>query len=59
MCIWIGLGVRKSSGILVRARYRLRGGKDSRFVAVRVILGLHATSLPLLLLRDNSSMKDR
>ena len=47
MCIWIGLGVKKSSGISVRARYRFRGGKDFRFIAVRVVLGLHAASLPL------------
>ena len=44
MCIWVGLGVRKSSRDSVRARCRLCSGKDSRFNAVQVVLGLHVAS---------------
>ena len=45
MCAWFGLGVRESSRVSVRARHRLRGGKDSRLNTFRVILGLHVGSL--------------
>ena len=44
MCIWVGLGDRKSSRDSARARCRLRSGKDFRFNAVQVVLGLHVAS---------------
>ena len=61
---WVGLGVRESSRVSVRARHRLLGGKDSRLNEDRVVLGLHVATVAspsfLLhnsdLLRVNSSM---
>lgn len=61
MRVWIGLGVRESPRVSVRARHRLRGEKNSRLNEVREVLGLHVASPSFLLhdsdlLRVNSSM---